>query len=431
MIGGMSMPLRSLCALLACLLASCAISHSTSSSKSDPFTTARAVATQARDSVLLVSLDGFRADYLDLGITPNLSRIAREGVRARWMTPSYPTLTFPNHYSMVTGLVPDHHGIVHNTMRDAALGGFKLSDRKAVGDGRWWGGEPIWVGAEKAGLPSATLYWPGSEAEIAGVRPTRWSQYREGHTLPLDARVDTVLGWLSEPQATRPRIATLYFETVDHDSHAYGPDSPQAHAAVRTVDAAMGRLLDGLAARGIAGQVNLIVVSDHGMATVPRSQLVAVEDVVSKEEATVVTIGQAITIAPNPGYEARVERKLLGSHDGYDCWRKDELPVRWRYGSHPRIPPIVCQMHEGWDMLPREVIARRTVETRGSHGYDPALPSMRALFVASGPAFRRGVTLQPFANVDVYPLLARLLGLRPAPNDGDIAPLLPALRATP
>jgi predicted AlkP superfamily pyrophosphatase or phosphodiesterase len=426
----MPMSLRFLSALVACLLASCATSPS-SGPDSNPARATRPAATHAPDSVLLVSLDGFRADYLDLGITPNLSRIARQGVRARWMTPSYPTLTFPNHYSMVTGLVPDHHGIVHNTMRDAALGGFKLADRKAVGDGRWWGGEPIWVSAEKAGLPSATLYWPGSEAEISGVRPTRWSQYREGHTRPLDARVDTVLGWLSEPEATRPRIATLYFETVDHDSHADGPDSPQAHAAVRAVDAAIGRLLDGLVARGIAEHVNLVVVSDHGMATVPRSQLMAVEDVVAKEEATVVTIGQVITIAPNPGHEARVERKLLGKHDGYDCWRKGELPARWRYGSHPRIPPIVCQMHEGWDMLPRETIAKRTAMTRGSHGYDPALPSMRALFVASGPAFRRGVTLQPFANVDVYPLLARLLGIQPAPSHGDIASLLPALRTTP
>jgi predicted AlkP superfamily pyrophosphatase or phosphodiesterase len=426
----MPMSLRFLSALVACLLASCATSPS-SGPDSNPARATRPAATHPPDSVLLVSLDGFRADYLDLGITPNLSRIARQGVRARWMTPSYPTLTFPNHYSMVTGLVPDHHGIVHNTMRDAAIGGFKLADRKAVGDGRWWGGEPIWVSAEKAGLPSATLYWPGSEAEISGVRPTRWSQYREGHTRPLDARVDTVLGWLSEPEATRPRIATLYFETVDHDSHADGPDSPQAHAAVRAVDAAIGRLLDGLVARGIAEHVNLVVVSDHGMATVPRSQLMAVEDVVAKEEATVVTIGQVITIAPNPGHEARVERKLLGKHDGYDCWRKGELPARWRYGSHPRIPPIVCQMHEGWDMLPRETIAKRTAMTRGSHGYDPALPSMRALFVASGPAFRRGVTLQPFANVDVYPLLARLLGIRPAPHDGDIAPLLPALRDAP
>lgn len=414
-------PVRYLLPMLAaCLVAACV---------SNPTASARPSA-QARDSVLLVSLDGFRADYLDPGLTPHLSRIAREGVRARWMTPSYPSLTFPNHYSMVTGLVPDHHGIVHNTMHDPALGGFKLSDRTAVGNSRWWSGEPIWVAAERAGLRSATLYWPGSEAAIDGVRPTRWNPYRDGDALPLDARVDTVLGWLSEPDATRPRIATLYFEHVDHDSHAFGPYSPQAHTAVRAVDAAIGRLLDGLQARGIDGRVNLILVSDHGMATVPRTQLVAIEDVVSREEATVITIGQVIGIAPNPGFEAQVERKLLGAHDAYDCWRKGELPARWRYGTHPRIPPIVCQMHEGWDMLPRETIAKRTAPMRGSHGYDPALPSMRALFIARGPAFRQGVTLDPFDNVDVYPLLARLLGICAAPNDGDIAPLLPALRDT-
>src|SRR5688500_2344112 len=205
-------------------------------------------AASSQRSVLLVSLDGFRAGDLDLGITPNLARIAHEGVRARWMTPVYPSLTFPNHYSIVTGLVPDHHGIVHNTMRDPELGGFKLSDRGAVGDGRWWGGEPIWGGAEKAGLRSATLFWPGSEAEIAGIRPTRWHPFDD--RTPLDARTDIVVGWLSEPDATRPRIATLYFETVDHASHAYGPDSPQARDAIRLVDAAIGRLLDGLAARG-------------------------------------------------------------------------------------------------------------------------------------------------------------------------------------
>jgi len=374
-------------------------------------------AASSQRSVLLVSLDGFRADDLDLGITPNLARIAREGVRARWMTPSYPSLTFPNHYSIVTGLVPDHHGIVHNTMRDPALGGFKLSDRAAVGDGRWWGGEPIWVGAEKAGLRSATLFWPGSEAEIAGMRPTRWHPFDE--KMPLDVRVDIVVGWLSELEATRPRIATLYFETIDHESHAYGPDSPQAHAAIRAVDAAIGRLLDGLAARGRLDDTDLIVVSDHGMAMVPPDNLVAVEDMATLEEATVVTIGQVVTVVPKPGHEAAVERKLLGAHPQYDCWRKGELPARWRYGTHPRIPPIVCQMHEGWDALPREAIAKRPPHDRGSHGYDPELPSMRALFLARGPGFRRGVVIEPFDNVDVYPLLVRLLGIAPAANDGD------------
>lgn len=374
---------------------------------------------QQRPSVLLVSLDGFRADYLDLGITPNLSRVAREGVRAQWMRPSYPALTFPNHYSIATGLRPDHHGIVHNSMRDAALGGFKLSDRVAVGDGRWWGGEPIWVTAEKAGLRSATLYWPGSDAEIGGTRPTRWRAYTDDTALPLDQRVDTVVGWLAEPETTRPRVATLYFETVDKQAHAYGPSSPQARRAVREVDAAIGRLLAGLAQRRMLARTNVIVVSDHGMAEVPAGQALAIEDVVERDEARVTSIGQVIGVEPQPGMSARVERKLLGGHANFDCWRKDALPARWHYGTHPRIAPIVCQMHEGWDMLTREILPRRPNHARGSHGYDPALPSMRALFVARGPGFRVGSTLAPFDNVDVYPLLAKLIGVAPAPNDGN------------
>jgi len=383
-----------------------------------------------RDSVLLVSLDGFRADYLDLGITPNLARLARDGVRAGWMTPSYPSLTFPNHYTIVTGLRPDNHGIVHNTMRDAALGTFSLSERDAVGDGRWWGGEPIWVGAAKAGLPSATLFWPGSEAAIQGVRPTRWQPFDD--TIPLAARVETVVGWLSEPAATRPRIATLYFETVDHDSHDHGPDSQQAHAAVRSVDAAIGRLLDGLSARGVLDRTNLVIVSDHGMAAVAPGNAVAVEDMVDPRDADNVTAGQSVGFRPRPGRERQAEAQLLGVHPHHTCWRKSELPARWQYGRHPRVPAIVCQMQEGWDARTREAIARRSGNTtRGSHGYDPALPSMRAIFIARGPAFRPGMRLPAFDNVDVYPLLTHLLGITPAANDGNAATLLPALRREP
>lgn len=379
------------------------------------------------ETVLLVSIDGFRASALDPQTTPQLARIAAEGVRAAGMIPSYPSLTFPNHYSIVTGLRPDHHGIVHNTMRDPELGGFKLSDRKAVGEGRWWGGEPIWVGAQRAGLRSATMYWPGSEAPVQGVRPTQWRPFDAD--VDANARVDQVLAWLDAPAAERPQLVTLYFDMVDHEAHAFGPESPQARAAIAEVDAALGWLREGLAARGLLDRTNLIVVSDHGMATVAPNHYVAVEDMVTREEAVVVSIGQVVGIAPNPGFGTVVERRLLGAHEHYDCWRKGELPPRWHYGTHPRIPPIVCQMHEGWDAIPRDVIRRRpTDRARGSHGYDPALPSMRALFVARGPAFREGARIPAFDNVDVYPLLARLLGIDPAPNDGDIAPLLPALR---
>ena len=400
---------------LAILLAGCASTQRQASNGGAP------------DPVLLVSIDGFRADYLEPGLTPHLSRIAAEGVRAQWMNPSYPSLTFPNHYSIATGLRPDHHGIVHNAMHDAGLGDFSLSDRDAVADGRWWGGEPIWATAQKSGLRSATMYWPGSEAEIGGMRPTQWRPFDKD--VDADARVDQVLAWLDQPPTTRPALVTLYFDMVDSAAHANGPDSAQAHAALHDVDAAIGRLLDGLATRELLDRVNLVVVSDHGMATVAPGHAVALEDMVDVDQAKVVSDGQVVGIAPNPGHEDAVAANLLGTHDRYDCWRKGELPARWHYGSHPRIPAIICQMHEGWNARRREDIARHSREhARGSHGYDPALPSMRALFIARGPAFRQGATIPAFDNVDVYPLLARLLHVAPAPNDGDIAPLLPALR---
>lgn len=384
-------------------------------------------ASHAFDPVLLISIDGLRADYLERGLTPHLSRIASEGVRAAWMNPSYPSLTFPNHYAIVTGLRPNHHGIVHNSMYDAELGTFRLSNRDAVGDGRWWGGEPIWIGVIRSGQRAATMFWPGSEAAIGGIRPTYWKLYDE--KVDYDARVDQALAWLSEPEATRPRVVTLYFDHVDHEGHAHGPDSPQVRGALVDADRAIGRLLDGLAARGLGDRVNLIVVSDHGMATVTPDHVIDVEDIVSMEEATVTSLGQVIGINPNPGFKAQVEKRLLGAHPQYDCWRKAGLPARWHYGSHPRVASIVCQMHEGWDALPREQAAkRRAGETHGSHGFDPALPSMRAVFLAHGPAFRQGVVLPAFDNIDVYPLLARLVGIRPAPNDANPRTLLPALR---
>ncbi|WP_411850398.1 ectonucleotide pyrophosphatase/phosphodiesterase [Stenotrophomonas sp. LGBM10] len=376
--------------------------------------------------LLLVSIDGLRADMLDRGISPNLSRIIDSGVRARWMTPSYPALTFPNHYTLVTGLRPDHHGIIHNSMEEAELGSFRLNRPEAVTDARWWGGEPIWVGAEKAGVRTATLSWPGSEAPIQGVRPSQWRVFDSRVTLP--DRVDQVLGWLGQTDTQAPRLVTLYMEQVDHAGHDHGPDSPEYAAAIGEVDTAIGRLLDGLQARGLADSINIVVVSDHGMASVPAGQVIATEDMVDPSIARDVTVGQSVGFAPLPGKQRQAEKILLGAHAHYDCWRRDALPARWAYGTHPRIPPILCQMHEGWDALTRDRIAKRTPGDRGSHGYDNALPSMRAVFIARGPSFKQGTVIAPFDNVDVYPLLAHLLDVPAAPNDGDAQRLLPALR---
>lgn len=379
-------------------------------------------------SLLLISVDGLRPTDVTPAAMPALSALGDANVRAEGMRPSYPALTFPNHYALVTGLRPDRHGIVHNSMADATLGRFRTSDRAAVETGDWWGGTPVWVSVQRAGLRSATMFWPGSEAEIDGVRPWQWRPYRDG-TGAADS-VAQVLHWLALPAGERPRFVTMYLDQVDEASHGHGPDSPQAAMARREVDAAIARLLQGLRDAGLADAVNLLVVSDHGFETIPPGHALRVEDMAPADVAEAVSDGQVIGFAPLPGKTAEAERLLLGRHAQYACWRKQELPARWHYGAHPRIPAIVCQMDAGWDALwPKKyaTVMRHKDETRGSHGFNPDLPSMRATFIAAGPAFAHGVRLPVFDNVDVYPLLMRLLALPAEPNDGDLAPLLPAL----
>ena len=377
--------------------------------------------------LLLVSIDGFRADYLERGLTPTLAGLAAEGVRAQWMQPAFPSLTFPNHYTLVTGLVPDHHGIVNNTMLDPVLGRFSLGDRTAVSDGRWWdGGTPIWETADDHGLRTATMFWPGSEAAIHGRHPDDWRPY-DGSVTPAE-RVAQVLAWLDRPLAQRPRFITLYFDDVDHAGHAFGPDSPELDAALRTVDAAMARLIAGLRERGLYERLNLIVVADHGMAAVPEGQMVMVDRLIRLDEVQTVSLGVLAGFNPKPGREASfaaIEHTLEAPQPHMHCWDKTRIPARLQYGSHPRVPQLVCLADVGWTIGTEGYLASRRARhgtlSRGEHGYDNAEPAMRALFIAHGPAFRRGAVVPPFPNVDVYPLMTHLLALPPAANDGRYA----------
>ncbi|TAK37951.1 MAG: alkaline phosphatase family protein [Lysobacteraceae bacterium] len=378
--------------------------------------------TPAPRTVLLVSVDGLRADVVGSGTMPTLDALAARGVRARWMTPSYPSLTFPNHYTLVTGLRPDHHGIVNNTMRDPVLGRFSLGDRDAVEDPRWWGGEPAWVTLQKHGGHAATMFWPGSEAPIAGQHPDQWLPF-DG-SMPGDARVDQVLAWLDQPPPQRPRFITLYFDKVDHAGHDAGPDSVEVREAEVAVDMALARLIAGLEVRDLRERVDLLVVSDHGMAAVEPSHFEFLDDYLAAKGLPVTAIdvvsrNSAVGVAVAEGANAAaVEAALLGRHPHAECWRKGELPARWHYGTHPRVPPIVCQADVGWQLTVRAASRRRS-HTGGAHGFDPASPEMRAVFVADGPGFVDGAVLPPFDNVDVYPLLMELLDVPAQPNDGD------------
>lgn len=370
--------------------------------------------------VMLVSIDGFRADYIDRGLTPNLATMAREGAHAPYMVPSFPSLTFPNHYTLVTGRVPDRNGIVNNTMRDPALGKFSLSNRDATSDGRWWAeAEPIWVTAQKHGLHTATMFWPGTEASIHGVRPDHWVPFDDD--LTARQRVDKLLSWIDEP-GPKPAFDTLYFDDIDHAGHEAGPDSPQVDAALRTVDDALGYLIGQLRRRGLYDTMNIVVLSDHGMANVPVGNIVFADEETDLNALDAVSFGVVSTFNLKPGVDtSRAVARLLGPHQHMRCYRKEDLPARLDYGKNPRVPAFLCLADTGWAIISHEALAKRTMPmSRGEHGYDNLDPAMRALFVAHGPAFAHGASIAPFPNVDVYPLLAHLLDLQPLPNDGNL-----------
>jgi len=372
---------------------------------------------------ILVSIDAFRADYLQRGLTPNLSAIAREGISAA-MRPSFPTKTFPNHYAIVTGLRPDRNGIVGNKMEDPARPGETFT-MKNDDDPFWWSeAEPLWAGAEKAGIRTASMFWPGSIVAYDRVRPQDWFPWNENIT--MTQRVNGVLDWLRRPAAIRPRFITLYFDAVDDAGHHHGPDSAELNAALKLVDDQIGHLRRGLAAMG--QPANIIVVADHGMANTSPDRVVMVHDIADPADYHVVDEGPVALIDPVPGHEAALAASLLRPLPHAHCLRKQDLPERLHYGHNPRVAAFVCQADMGWLLLDK--ISEKWGVDKGSHGYDNQAPEMQALFVAAGPGIAARGRLPTFDNVDVYALLRDLLRLpHKADVDGTDAPFRTALKA--
>ncbi len=367
-----------------------------------------------RPLVILVSIDGFRPDYLERGVTPTLSRLAAEGATAE-MRPSFPSVTFPNHYTLVTGKHPDHHGIVGNSFVDAELGRFSMSKTEP---GWWDQAEPIWITAEKAGLTTATMFWPGSETEQDGVRPHYWLPFNKA--LTGDQRVDQVLAWLDADP--RPDFSTLYFDTVDTAGHNHGPDAAETTAAVASVDASLARLVEGLKARGLYDRTVLVVVADHGMAATSPERSMPMGDLVDPEAIDVIYGGAVVFLNPKPGREAEVRAALVRRHSHGVCWDRERIPARFVLGSNPRVPSIVCAADVGWLFATRPV-----TRNGGAHGYDNFSPEMAALFIAHGPGIAQGQRLRNMDSVDVQPLLGRLLRIPVPTGDGRARDSLPAV----
>jgi len=387
---------------------------------------------EERPIVVLLSLDGFRSDYLQTypKQSTNLRRLADSGLAAAGLVPGFPSSTFSNHYSIATGLYPGRHGIIGNGFYDRARDArYRLGDRSAVEDGSWYGGEPLWVAVEKAGMRAASFFWVGSEADIQGIRPSYYKVYNG--SIPNHKRVDQVLDWLALPKGQRPQLVTMYFSTVDSVGHRYGPDSPELPRAIASVDQQVGRLMAGLAK--IDQPVYLLVVSDHGMHQVDVNQRVFLEDYLDLQRWRG---GNRILLGGAYGFLYSDDKDLLDRSraglarvQGLTVLQPHQFPAQLKFPRRgPRIPDLVVIVD-----APKYISLRRgsgRPPPLGAHGYLPrTTPTMKGIFYAAGPAISPMTRIPPIENVHVYPLVLHLLGLRVGSDiDGDLSVLKPFLR---
>ncbi len=377
--------------------------------------------------VILISADGFRADFTEKYDAKFLQSISKKGVRAKYMLPSYPSVTFPNHYTIVTGLYPSHHGLVDNTYLDVTSGQqYSMGNKKMVSEGKWYGGTPLWVLAEQQKMLSASFFWVASEADIQGIKPTYHYIYNE--KTPIGKRIQTVKDWLSLPEARRPHLITLYFPDVDHDAHTYGPEQPIVKNSVQFVDSSIHALQEALAPLNLP--INYIFVSDHGMTTVDVDNTIGLPAAVDKNYFNVPWGDALLHLYAKDTSKIESTYQALKQDNRFTTYKLDETPAYWHYkkadDKFNRLGDLILvpkTIHQVFNLGTRK-------PTPGKHGFDNKEVDMRASFMAWGPAFKKGLMIEGFENVHVYPLVAKILGLKVDESkiDGKLNVLQPILK---
>ncbi|WP_375549877.1 ectonucleotide pyrophosphatase/phosphodiesterase [Oceanicaulis alexandrii] len=382
------------------------------------------------ERVLLIGLDGLRADALDMYDAPTLEALAERGARAERMIPVMPSKTFVNFYSIATGLYPENHGMTENAPYDReARTGFV--NPMSAQDPFWWQGEPIWTTAEREGLTSAIMFWLGSEVAHDGLRPSIWTPYQ--HDKPYQERVDEVLAWYDAPAEDQPRLAAVYFDRVDSVAHRNGPENEAVAEAVADVDGYVAQLVAGLEARDLLETTNIIIVSDHGMAELSDERIVAVDDWIDFERVYSPHMEGRWGAGAQPyiflfsedGDQAAIDE----AHDAINAsgnehvmaYKAGEMPDHYHLDHPTRGPDLLVVAEAGWSLVAPslEQSPRRIIP--GNHGYDNMDPVMGATFIAAGPRFDGVGEVAAFENVNVYLMIACALGLDPAETDGDPA----------
>lgn len=377
--------------------------------------------------VILISADGFRADFTEQYDAKFLQTISKKGVRAKYMQPSYPSVTFPNHYTIVTGLYPSHHGLVDNTYFDVASGQqYSMSNKKMVGEGKWYGGTPLWVLAEQQKMLSASFFWVASEADIQGIKPTYHYIYNDKTS--IGTRIQAVKDWLMLPEDRRPHMITFYFPDVDHDAHTYGPEDPRVKSSVQFVDSSINALQQALSTLNLP--INYIFVSDHGMTTVDVDNTIGLPAEVDKKYFNVPWGDALLHLYAKDSSKIESTYQALKQNKNFKTFKLDETPAHWHYKKsddwHNRLGDLILvpnSIHQVFNLGTRK-------PTPGKHGFDNKEVDMRASFMAWGPAFKKGLLIEGFENVHVYPLIAKILGLKIDENkiDGQLKVLKPILK---
>lgn len=367
------------------------------------------ISQQNKPYVILISADGFRYDYAKKYNAVNLLALSSNGVQAKSMIPSFPSLTYPGHYSIASGMYPAHHGIVNNDFYDPQRKDvYGLSNRKKVEDGTWYGGVPIWVLAEQQQMLTASFYYVATEANIKGIFPTYYYRYNE--KIPIDKRIQVVVDWLNLPAERRPHLISFYFPEVDHDGHVYGPVAPETANAVRILDSSVYKLVQAVKTTGLP--VSFVFVSDHGMTNVDKVNTLTLPAEIDTSKFIIPSDGILVSMhAKNKSDVESTYQLLKEKENNYKVYLKSNAPKRLHFSDKDdkfnRIGDII--LIPTW---PKVFNIKNKRVNQGWHGYDPALvKDMHATFLAWGPAFKKK-QISSFNNVHVYPLLADMLGLK-------------------
>lgn len=363
---------------------------------------------------VILSLDGFRWDYPEKTSTPTLNLIAEEGVKAESLIPSFPSKTFPNHYTIATGLYPDHHGLVNNSFYDRTLNmSYAIGNKNARFNPDFYGGEPIWITAQKQGVRTASYYWVGSDVLIQGLQPDIWKPY-DGK-VPFIERIDTIIKWLSLPYSERPELVMAYYHEPDEIGHQFGPEDSRTLSLVHELDSLTGILYERIRQLPNGDSINFIVVSDHGMSSISSERNTVLTDYIPEKWPVRFEGG-------NPNFNLYVEKNYvdlvyssLKKAKGINVWKPAEVPGHLHYGSNPRVGDIIVVADSGWSVTE---FAPDQMYTGGTHGYDIQNTDIHAIFYASGPDFKKGYFRPSFQNIHIYSLLAHLLKIRPVETDG-------------